>query len=67
LWRRRPKKIAELGDLTFTGCWRVVGRNEQLNPKFLGGKVVQARRLVEEGHKMEDGRVVTGKRRRKSL
>ena len=35
------------------------GHNEQLNPKFLGGKV--ERRLVEEGHRIEDGRVVTGK------
>jgi len=39
-----------------------VGRDEQLNPKFLGGKVERGWRLVEEGHRIEDGRVVTGKR-----
>jgi len=50
------------GRSDITGCWRVVGRDEQLNPKFLGGKVERGWRLVEEGHRIEDGRVVTGKR-----
>jgi hypothetical protein len=38
--------------------WRVVGAAGELNPKFPGGIDEQARRLRDEGHTIEDGRVV---------
>jgi hypothetical protein len=38
-----------------TPYWRVVGENGELNPKFPGGVSVQARRLLEEGHKITLG------------
>lgn len=41
------------GDVT--PYWRVVGENGELNPKFPGGVPAQARRLLEEGHKITLG------------
>ncbi len=38
--------------------WRVVRDNGRLNPKFPGGAALQARRLMDEGHRVENGRVV---------
>ena len=38
-----------------TPYWRVVGENGELNPKFPGGVATQARRLLEEGHKITLG------------
>jgi alkylated DNA nucleotide flippase Atl1 len=38
--------------------WRVVRDNGGLNSKFPGGVELQARRLMDEGHRVEKGRVV---------
>ena len=41
-----------------TPYWRVVRDDGRLNPKFPGGVEAQARRLREEGHAVENGKVV---------
>ena len=41
-----------------TPYWRVVGPGGRLNAKFPGGIDEQARRLQEEGHTIEGGKVV---------
>src|SRR5664279_2726982 len=41
-----------------TPYWRVVRDDGTLNAKFPGGMEAQAQRLREEGHKVEDGKVV---------
>ncbi len=38
--------------------WRVVRDNGRLNAKFPGGAELQAQRLINEGHRVENGRVV---------
>ena len=38
--------------------WRVVRDKGQLNTKFPGGVELQAQRLIDEGHRVENGRVV---------
>lgn len=43
------------GRAEITPYWRVVGENGELNPKFPGGVATQARRLLEEGHKITLG------------
>lgn len=43
------------GRLEVTPFWRVVGENGELNPKFPGGVAAQARRLLDEGHKITLG------------
>jgi len=50
------------GRAEITPYWRVVGLDGRLNPKFPGGKEEQAERLRDEGHKIEAGRVIIGKR-----
>jgi hypothetical protein len=47
------------GAADITPYWRVVRDNGRLNAKFPGGVELQARRLMEEGHIVENGRVVT--------
>ncbi len=39
--------------------WRVVRTHGRLNPKFPGGAELQAQRLMDEGHRVENGRVVS--------
>lgn len=43
-----------------TPYWRVVGPDGRLNAKFPGGIEEQARRLQEEGHTIEGGKMVMG-------
>jgi hypothetical protein len=43
------------GRADVTPYWRVVGEHGELNPKFPGGVAAQARRLLEEGHKITLG------------
>jgi hypothetical protein len=43
------------GQESITPYWRVVGESGELNPKFPGGVAAQARRLLEEGHKITLG------------
>ena len=43
-----------------TPYWRVVGENGKLNPKLPGGVDAQAFRLMQEGHQIENNRVVRG-------
>src|SRR5664279_1784540 len=42
-----------------TPFWRVVGDDGKLNPKFPGGVEAQAQRLREEGHTVENGKILT--------
>jgi len=46
------------GRKDITPYWRVVGPDGRLNAKFPGGIEEQARRLQEEGHTIEGGKVV---------
>ena len=46
------------GRAGITPYWRVVRDDGGLNPKFPGGVEVQAFRLKQEGHLVEDGKVV---------
>lgn len=46
------------GRTEITPYWRVVGDNGRLNAKFPGGVEAQAKRLAEEGHVIEAGRVM---------
>lgn len=41
-----------------TPFWRVVGDEGKLNPKFPGGVEAHAQRLRDEGHSVENGRVL---------
>ena len=43
------------GRTEITPYWRVVGENGELNPKFPGGVAAQARRLLDEGHRITLG------------
>lgn len=45
-----------------TPYWRLVSNDGRLNPKFPGGVEAQAFRLMQEGHTLENGRVVMGKK-----
>ena len=49
------------GKREVTAYWRVVRDDGRLNEKFPGGVEAQARRLKEEGHTIENGRVVIAK------
>ena len=49
------------GKHDITPWWRVVREDGELNAKFPGGVEEQARRLREEGHTIEDGKVVPTK------
>jgi alkylated DNA nucleotide flippase Atl1 len=44
------------GKSEITPCWRVVGEDGRLNPKFPGGLERRAERLRAEGHIVEHGR-----------
>jgi hypothetical protein len=46
---------ARSGRERITPYWRVVGTNGELNPKFPGGVVAQARHLRAEGHSIARG------------
>jgi len=46
------------GRANITPYWRVVGDNGKLYQKFPGGAELQARRLMAEGRKIKDGRVI---------
>lgn len=48
------------GRVRVTPWWRVVKEGGRLNPKFPGGVEEHGRRLVAEGHRIRDGRVVSG-------
>jgi alkylated DNA nucleotide flippase Atl1 len=39
--------------------WRIIGDDGRLNPKFPGGVAQQAFRLMQEGHTIENDRVLT--------
>jgi alkylated DNA nucleotide flippase Atl1 len=49
------------GRADVTPYWRVVGPGGRLNKKFPGGMEAQAQRLAEEGHTVENGRVLMQK------
>ena len=46
------------GKKRVTPYWRVVKTDGSLNPKFPGGVGAQGARLIEEGHKIDDGRKI---------
>ena len=46
------------GRTDITPYWRVVRDNGNLNTKFPGGAAMQAERLQDEGHRVENGRVI---------
>jgi alkylated DNA nucleotide flippase Atl1 len=49
------------GKQDITPYWRVVREESKLNAKFPGGAEGQARRLMEEGHTVENGKFVMKK------
>jgi len=49
------------GKQDITPYWRVVREDGGLNPKFPGGVEAQAQRLADEGHTIENGKVVMTK------